>query len=165
MILGAPTDLSGAFMTNKRERQATILELIGERAVASQRELQRLLKQRGWGVTQATLSRDLRELGVGRVPTADGVRYALPDAGEADGGGAELAGLLPHLFVSVDGVSELLVLRTLPGGAQAVAEALDTEGWSEVLGTIAGDNTILLICQSSQARERVARRVRSLAGG
>ena len=151
-------------MTNKRERQAAILELIGERAVASQRELQRLLKQRGCDVTQATLSRDLHDLGVARVPTPEGVRYAMPDAGGDDGGGPELGGLLPHLFVSVDGVGELLVLRTLSGGAQAVAEALDTEGWSEVLGTIAGDNTILLICRSAQARDRVARRIRSLAG-
>jgi len=64
----------------------------------------------------------------------------------------------------LDGVGEMLVLRTVPGGAQPIAAALDGEGWSEILGTIGGDDTILIICRSVAARERVFRRLRSLAG-
>ena len=75
-----------------------------------------------------------------------------------------LDGLLPQLFDSVDGVSELLVLRTLPGGAQPIAEAIDAEGWPEIIGTIGGENTVLIICRSSQARARLSDRLRALAG-
>jgi transcriptional regulator of arginine metabolism len=149
-------------MANKRDRQATILELIRTRAVASQEELRKLLLQRGWDVTQATLSRDLRELRVARVPTGGGVRYA-PAAGQAEESRAALEALLPQLYAGVDGVRELVVLRTVRGGAQPIAEALDNEEWPEILGTIAGDDAILVVCRSSAARERVLRRLRTLA--
>lgn len=148
-------------MANKRERQATILELIRGREVSSQAELRRLLLQRGWDVTQATLSRDLRELRIGRMPTPSGARYA-PANGAAEESRAALAALLPQLFADVDGVRELAVLRTVRGGAQPIAEALDNEEWPEVLGTIAGDDAILVVCRSSAARERVVRRLRGL---
>ena len=147
---------------DKRQRQATIRELIEAHPVGSQEELRRLLRQRGWDVTQSTLSRDLREMRLARIPGADGTaRYAMPEGGDA--GQPRLEALLPHLFTQVDGVGELLVLHTHRGGAQPVAEALDNEEWPEVLGTIAGDDTILIICRSAAAREKVTRRIRSLA--
>ncbi|MDQ6827966.1 MAG: arginine repressor, partial [Gemmatimonadota bacterium] len=118
----------------------------------------------GWDVTQSTLSRDLREMRVGRVPTSDGaVRYSSPDAVSEDTSpGVER--ILAPLFKSVDGVGELIVLNTLPGGAQAVAEAMDTERWPDIVGTLAGDNTVLIICRSGAARERVTRQLHRLAG-
>ncbi|HJR43964.1 MAG TPA: hypothetical protein VJ812_17855 [Gemmatimonadaceae bacterium] len=150
-------------MSGKRERQATVRRLIEERPIASQEELRRLLRQRGWDVTQSTLSRDLREMRVGRIPTPDGgVRYGVPDAG-ADPGSPRLDALLPPLFVDADGVGELLVVHTHRGGAQPVAEAIDMEEWPELLGSIAGDDTILLICRSSAARQRLLSRLRALA--
>jgi transcriptional regulator of arginine metabolism len=151
-------------MGNKRERQGTIRELIVARPVSSQEELRRLLLQRGWDVTQSTLSRDLREMRVARVPEADGARYSITD-GPDDSGRPGLETLLPSLFSRVDGVGELVVLRTLPGGAQSVAVALDAEDYPDVLGTIAGDDTILIVCRSSAARERLVRRLASIAGG
>jgi transcriptional regulator of arginine metabolism len=151
-------------MANKRERQATILDLVRSKEVSSQEELRRLLRQRGWDVTQATLSRDLRELRIGRVPTPSGARYA-PANGGAEASRAALPGLMPQLFSNVDGVRELAVLRTVRGGAQPIAEALDSEQWPEVLGTIAGDDAILVVCRSSAAREKVMRRLRALAEG
>ena len=151
-------------MGNKRERQGTIRELIVARPVSSQEELRRLLLQRGWDVTQSTLSRDLREMRVARVPDADGSRYAITDAVE-ESGRPGLETLLPPLFSRVDGVGELVVLRTVPGGAQSVAVALDAETWPDVLGTIAGDDTILIVCRSSGARERLVRRLAAIAGG
>ena len=150
-------------MANKRERHDTILEIIDSRAVSSQEDLRKLLLQRGWDVTQATLSRDLRELRLARVPTPEGARYAVTD-GNIEESRAALDTLLPQLFLRVDGVSEMLVLRTVPGGAQPIAAALDGEVWSDILGTVGGDDTILIICRSVAARERVQRRLKSLAG-
>jgi transcriptional regulator of arginine metabolism len=149
-------------MANKRERQAVVLELIRRRDVGSQEDLRKLLLQRGWDVTQATLSRDLRELRIARVPTPDGARYAIADAETTDPR-ATLDTLLPQLFAGIDGVAELALIRTVRGGAQPIAEAMDKERWSEILGTIAGDDTILVVCRSGAARDRVVRRVRSLA--
>ena len=151
-------------MATKIERQTAILQLIGEHDVASQEELRTLLQKRGVSATQATISRDLRELGVVRVPSDDGARYALPErvVGEAI---PALETLLPQLFSGVDGVGELIVLRTLPSGAQPVSEAIDAAGWRDVLGTVAGENTILVICRSAQARVDVTNRLTELARG
>jgi transcriptional regulator of arginine metabolism len=151
-------------MRNKRERQTLILELVQARPVSSQEELRRLLAVRGWEVTQATLSRDLRDLGLARVTTEEGVRYVVPEALAEDSRPA-LDATLGQFFASVDGVSELIVLRTLPGGAQPVAEAIDAEGWPEVLGTIGGENTILVVCRSAEARTTVMDRLNRIAGG
>jgi transcriptional regulator of arginine metabolism len=152
-------------MANKRARQSTIRELIEAKEIGSQEELRRLLRQRGWDVTQATLSRDLQELGVARVSTPEGARYVLSTAASATGEGSPaLEAVLPPLFSSVDGVGEMVVIRTVPGGAQPIARAIDAESWPDILGTLAGDDTILLICRSAAARERLARRIRALAG-
>jgi transcriptional regulator of arginine metabolism len=149
-------------MANKRERQALILELVQAGSISSQEELRRLLAGRGWDVTQATLSRDLRDLGLARVTTEDGVRYVVPEA-RGDDASPALDATLAQFLSSVDGVGELIVLHALPGGAQPVAEAIDAEGWPEVLGTIGGENTILVVCRSAEARTEVTRRLREMA--
>ena len=150
-------------MANKRERQSAILEIVDSRIVSSQEDLRKLLLHRGWDVTQATLSRDLRELRLARVPTPEGARYAVTD-GTIEESRVALETLLPQLFLRIDGVSDMIVLRTVPGGAQPIAAALDGEGWPDVLGTIGGDDTILIVCRSGVARDRVLRRLKSLAG-
>ena len=113
-------------MPNKRARHAVIRELVESHPVSSQEELRVLLVRRGWDVTQSTLSRDLRELRLARVPTDDGVRYTLTDTGAGESR-MMLDALLPQLYNGVDGVGELLVLHTLRGGAQTIAEAIDEE--------------------------------------
>jgi len=140
------------------------MQLIRAHDVASHEALRKLLEARGFSVTQATLSRDLRELGVVRVPGDDGARYALPETvvGVAI---PSLGTLLPQLFSSIDGVGELIVVHTLASGAQPVSEAIDGAGWHEVLGTVAGENTILVICRSAQARQEVTLRLTELARG
>ena len=150
-------------MANKRERQSAILEVVETRAVSSQEDLRKLLLHRGWDVTQATLSRDLRELRLARVPTPEGARYAVTD-GTIEESRVALETLLPQLFLRIDGVSEMIVLRTVPGGAQPIAAALDGESWPDILGTIGGDDTILIVCRSGLARDRVVRRLKVLAG-
>ena len=149
-------------MTNKQDRQQAILQLIGSHQIASQEELKQLLATRGLVVTQATLSRDLRDLGVVRAPGEEGARYLLPEM-IADESKPSLEGLLPQLFSRIDGVGELLVLHTLPSGAQPVAEALDGQGWPEIIGTLAGENTVLIICRSGEARSQLTQRIVGLA--
>ena len=148
-------------MAKKAERHQAILELIGAKAIGSQRELEQALRKAGWDVTQATLSRDLRELGVVRTHTDEGARYV--PSGELGGDVPQLETLLPQLFDSIDGVGELLVLRTLPSGAQPIAEAIDAQAWPEILGTIGGENTILIICRSAAARDTVSKRLKEVA--
>ncbi|HEY5061445.1 MAG TPA: hypothetical protein VII52_07900, partial [Gemmatimonadaceae bacterium] len=124
-------------MSSKRDRQQAIRLLIGEHEVGNQEELRQLLVTRGWTVTQATLSRDLHDLGVVRAPRGDGTRYLLPQM-VADESKPALEMLLPELFSRIDGVGELIVLHTLPSGAQPIAEAIDSQGWLEIIGTLAG---------------------------
>jgi len=149
-------------MKAKNARQNSILQLIGSHDVSSQEELKHLLGERGLVVTQATLSRDLRELGIVRVPGENGTRYLLPEM-VVDEAKPSLDNLLPQLFSRVDGVGELIVLHTLPGGAQPISEAVDAQGWPEVIGTIAGENTILIVCRSSNGRVAVTDRLFTLA--
>jgi transcriptional regulator of arginine metabolism len=149
-------------MKAKNARQGAILQLIASHQISSQEELKQLLGTRGFVVTQATLSRDLRELGVVRVPGENGARYLLPEM-VVDEAKPALDNLLPQLFSRIDGVGELIVLHTLPGGAQPVSEAVDAHGWPEVLGTIAGENTVLIVCRSSEARADVTERLFRMA--
>jgi transcriptional regulator of arginine metabolism len=147
----------------KRDRHETIRSLVGSQAIGSQEELRQVLAERGFHVTQATLSRDLRDLGILRAPSSEGARYVLPQMLGADEGKPSLEMLLPELFDDLDGVSEMLVLHTLPGGAQPIAEAIDAQGWTEVIGTIGGENTILIICRSQAARLALSERLRAMA--
>lgn len=149
-------------MANKSSRHAAVLEITGSHAVGSQEELRLRLARRGVHVTQATLSRDLRELGLVRVPTDAGARYARQGT-LADEAKPSLGALLPQLFASISGVGELVVLRTVASGAQPISEAIDAENWPEILGTIAGENTILVVCRSGPARRTVVARLTDLA--
>jgi transcriptional regulator of arginine metabolism len=150
-------------MSAKRERQQAIRELVSTRPIGSQEELRQLLAERGWDVTQSTLSRDIRDLRIARVPSPAGVRYTAADGAAAEESRATLAALVPQLFQRLDFVRELLVVKTVVAGAQPISEAIDSEGNPDVLGTIAGENTILIICRSETARDRVAKRLLTLA--
>jgi transcriptional regulator of arginine metabolism len=151
-------------MTKKQARQAEILDLVAGHVIGSQEELRRHLLGRGMDVTQATLSRDIRDLGLARVSTEDGGRYVLPETLGEDGDKPLLGNLLPQLFSKIDGVGELIVLHTVRSGAQPIAEAIDQEEFDEVLGTIAGDDTILIVTRSAAARAALTRRLLELAG-
>jgi transcriptional regulator of arginine metabolism len=149
-------------VSTKRTRQHTIVQLVRTQRVRSQDELRRLLLERGFNVTQATLSRDLRELRVAKVPHAEGESY-YSIASDPEEMGPTLGRLLPHLFLSVEGVSNLIVVKTLTGSAQAVAEAIDIEEWPELLGTIAGDDTILIVLRDSDQRGEIIGRIGRIA--
>ena len=157
-----PVSAARILVSRKSERQDAILTLISSHSIASQEDLKRLMGERGWSVTQATLSRDLRDLGVMRAPTESGARYVLPEM-VGDDDKLSLDSVLPQWFSKIDGVGELIVLRTLPGGAQPIAEALDSEAWPEIIGTIGGENTVLIVCRSAAARATLTERITRLA--
>src|SRR5690606_909415 len=117
----------------KRERHDAIREIVQSHRVTSQEHLRELLGKRGVDVAQATLSRDIRELRLIKVPDADGTSPSTlpPEAWEQS---PPLQRLLPTLFVGAEGTGNLLVVKTLAGGAQVLAEALDWEEWPEILG-------------------------------
>ncbi len=142
---------------SKLVRHNRITELIGNEAIYTQEDLRNQLRRSGIHVNQATLSRDLRELGL--VKTVNG--YALPAAEEA--GGPPLPAvehLLREFVVDVREAENLLVLKTTPGSAQPVAAAVDSADWSEVVGTIAGDDTILIITAAKAICHKLATKVR-----
>ncbi len=159
-------------------RRQRIVELLARTRVRSQGELARLLATEGFEVTQGTLSRDLDELGAVRIRDADGVLvYAVPAEGgdhtprapgPARGRGlrdARLARLCEELLVSAEAAANLVVLHTPPGAAQFLASALDAAGAALVMGTIAGDDTVLVICRDSTGGSDVAATLLRLAEG
>jgi transcriptional regulator of arginine metabolism len=146
---------------SKRDRHKQILEVVRSHRITSQEALRELLHERGTEVTQATLSRDMRELRLVKVPGADGVGfYFSPEGWDST---PSLESLLPALFHSAEGVDHLLVVRTMKGGAQTVAAGIDWEEWPEVLGTLAGDDTILLILRDPAKLDEVKGRVEAMA--
>ena len=144
---------------SKPIRQQQILEVVTQRPVLNQEALRRQLAHRGLRVTQATLSRDLKELGL--VKTGQG--YALPSAVAA---GAlprpPLEHLLKEFVTEIREAQNLLVLRTNVGSAQPVALGLDAAQWPGIVGTVAGDDTILVISPTRKAAQSVAQRIREL---
>lgn len=152
-------------------RQARIVELLTHRVVHSQTELAALLADEGIEVTQATLSRDLDELGAVKLRGVNGGApvYVIPEDGSpvrgVVGGTARLARVLSELLVSADSSGNLAVLRTPPGAAQFLASALDRAALSEVVGTLAGDDTILVVAREPLTGEHLAGRIMALAKG
>lgn len=147
----------------KPQRHAVILELVRENRISSQEVLRELLSERGIEVAQATLSRDIRELGLVKVPDENGGSLYQVPPGVTDPM-PTLARLMPSLYMGADGVGNLLVLKTLIGGAQTIAVGIDWEEWPEVVGTIAGDDTVLIILRDARHRDDIVRRLEELAG-
>jgi transcriptional regulator of arginine metabolism len=144
----------------KSFRQSLVLELVDREAITSQEQLREQLRGRGIEVTQATLSRDIRDLGL--VKRAGDGAYRRPGAGEgpsdADAGVA-LRRAVAAFLRRVEAVQQLVVLRTDPGQAQPLAIALDRARIAEVVGTIGGDDTILVICRGDREAEQFTRRL------
>jgi transcriptional regulator of arginine metabolism len=162
----------------KAARQARVGELITGREVRSQAALVDLLAEEGIVVTQATLSRDLDELGARKVRAPDGTLiYAVGDAVEVSpppGRTGRLSRLAEELVTSCEAAGNLVVVRTPPGGAHLLASAVDGAGLTEVAGTVAGDDTVLLVCRiddpasdptGAVAASRLAERLLRLADG
>jgi transcriptional regulator of arginine metabolism len=135
----------------KLARHFAIKEILSNRQIASQDALRLELKKRGFAVTQATLSRDLKELGVGRVSSGEGAHYIL----QADSEVQILRPVVGTQVLSIKANESLIVIRTLPGCAGAVGEFLDAQNPGDIIGTIAGDNTLLVIPQSHHRTKHI----------
>lgn len=157
----------------KAARRSRIVELLEHHAVPNQARLAELLAADGLVVTQATLSRDLDELGAVKVPGADGSPvYAVPGEGgdsspvaaiADDAAVAKLAKIAGEVLVSADSSANLVVLRTPPGAAQYLASAIDHTVLTSVIGTVAGDDTVLLVTRAPDGGDEVAAAMLSLA--
>lgn len=143
---------------NKAQRHIKIREIISQYDIETQDELVDKLREAGFHVTQATVSRDIKELHLVKVPTPDGrYKYSLP-VDLRTNPQQKLKRMLVDSFVSIDHAENLIVLKTLPGNAQAVAALIDNLDWPEIMGTIAGDDTILIICKEKEKTGELARR-------
>src|SRR5664280_492054 len=151
----------------KQLRQREIRELLAQRLIRTQQELAAALRERGFRTTQATISRDVAELGLIKVTRAGTQAYALPPRlVEAEISGEDrLRKLFRDLPVEIREAGLLLVLVTLPGSAHAIAAALDRARWPEVAGTIAGDDTLFVACADRRALARLRGRLERLAAG
>jgi transcriptional regulator of arginine metabolism len=144
---------------SKSLRQKAILTALENGPVASQEDLQRVLRKHGFKVGQATLSRDIHELGLVKT----GVGYARPNGDSGyDPPLPPVSRLVREFVLEVRIAQNLLVVKTAVGSAQPVAAALDSEDWPEAVGTIAGDDTILIVCPDKKSAARLAARTQGM---
>jgi len=148
---------------SKTQRHSLILRILHAHDVTSQEMLRELLAEEGLAIAQGTLSRDIRELGLAKIPNASGtpVYTAPPDVVDPT---PRLARLLPPLYIGADGVGNLLIVKTVTGGAQPIAVAIDYEEWEEIVGTVAGDDTILLVLRDASHLPEIRHRLEQIAG-
>jgi transcriptional regulator of arginine metabolism len=148
-------------MMNKTLRQRAVLDALKHGSVASQEQLQRVLRKRGFKVGQATLSRDIRDLNLSKTPHGytlsngdNGAGLALPPVSR----------LVKEFVLDIRSAQNQLVIKTIVGSAQPVAAALDEADWPEVVGTIAGDDTILIVCPDKEDARKLAGRIEEMLG-
>lgn len=155
-----PTAPKPSAPVSRELRRQRIAELVRQRAVHSQFELVDLLGERGIAVNQATLSRDLRAMGLLKGPNG----YELPTEVQQDGSDPSVAlvSAVQSWLTGATAAENLVVLRTPVGGAQPLAIALDQAAWKEILGTVAGDDTILVVCRNTADARRVTRQLAEL---
>jgi len=152
----------------KRQRQAALLDAVRREPLGSQEQIRARLSQLGYDATQSTISRDLEELGLVRIRDGEGHhRYAeLADAASANGNHhvPSLQGLLREFALAVETSGNLVLVKTPPGAANAVAQGLDSTTLDGLLGTVAGDDTILVVATSGSAGRTLAASLREMAG-
>lgn len=159
MVIGAVKSTGGA----KLNRQRKILDIIREQVVCTQAELAAALREAGFNVTQATVSRDIKELGLIKVPAGENAfRYSMPQAPYLVRGERRLKRFFRDSVVKIDSSENLVIIKTQPGEAQGVASALDNVNWKEIIGTVAGDDTILVVIKPRRAVSTVLKRFAEL---
>lgn len=149
----------------KYNRHAKILDIIENYEIDTQDELAEKLREMGMDVTQATISRDIKELRLVKVLTSSGkYRYSVihSDSGNMND---RLLLIIKEAFVSCDYANNILVIKTLPGMAQAVAATMDSLGWNDIVGTIAGDDTVLIVCRAEKLAEDIMEKLTRMVRG
>ena len=146
----------------KSKRQNEIIEIISTADIETQEELAAALRERGYPITQATVSRDIRELRLIKVTSkSGGYKYAKPVRHEV-AVSERLTRIMADSLIHVEAAANLVVVKTLSGSANVAAEALDNLGWAEIIGTIAGDNTIFIAAKSNDEADIITARIRKM---
>lgn len=147
----------------KNRRQAAILDVVDQEAVRNQEQLRQRLAQRGFDVTQATLSRDIKELGLMKRSSDGAYQAAGAPASPPSSNLGTLGRALSEYLINIEPVQQLVVLKTGAGQAQMLAVAIDRARLDEVAGTLAGDDTILIIARDARNAQQVVKKLRDLA--
>ncbi len=143
---------------NKGQRHIKIREIITAHEIETQDDLVTKLRQAGVNVTQATVSRDIKELHLVKVPMQDGrYKYSLP-ADQRFNPLQKLKRAMADSFISIDRANNLVVMKTMPGNGNSVAVLIDNLDWEEIIGTICGDDTILIICKNEKEGQTIEHR-------
>ncbi|MFZ5814082.1 MAG: arginine repressor [Bacillota bacterium] len=146
----------------KARRQAKILELIKHHVIETQEDLAEALGRHGIPVTQATVSRDIKELQLNKVPTGDGrYRYAMPEEAPS-GSWDKRRRIFQESVLGVDWSLNLILVKSLSGTAPGVGSAIDHLGWPEIIGSVAGDDTVLVVVRPVEKTPEVAERIKGL---
>lgn len=146
----------------KEKRQAKILEIISQQPIATQEQLLQVLQLEGFSATQSTISRDIRELGLTKAPRDGQLVYTMVNGQQGSNLTDRMVRTLRNALLSIDYAGSLMVLKTFAGGAHAAAAALDRLGYDEIMGTLAGDDTILVILRDPAMAAEVAQRLSQL---
>lgn len=147
-------------------RQKKIAEIVRANRIETQEELAAALRDEGFSVTQATVSRDIKEMGLIKIPGDNNTSYyAVPGRDTVRYSEDRLKRLFINSVQYIDSSENLIIIKTLPGEAQGVASAVDQSGWPEIIGTVAGDDTILVIVKPKSMTAAVHQRFNQLAGG
>ncbi len=147
----------------KARRQMKILEIISTQVVETQEELAERLTEHGIQVTQATVSRDIKEMQLVKIPVGDGrYRYAQPDDPNLSGQSDRMLRIFRECILGMDYSDNLLVLSTIPATAAAVAEAVDGLRWKEIIGTLAGERMVFVACKPKESAPQLVERLNQL---
>lgn len=147
----------------KSERQARLLQVIREREISTQDELVASLNEAGMEVTQATVSRDIKELGIIKVSTGSGIQKYVPMERSGEAASGRLMKVFSEAVIQVDAAMNIVVIKTLPGMAQAGASALDSMRLPEIVGSIAGDDTVFIATRTVEQADALARLLNQVA--
>lgn len=147
----------------KIRRQMKILEIIEREPIATQEDLAEKLREAGFEVTQATVSRDIKELSLLKVPAGESnYRYGAPREARRVNNHERLRRIFSDTVLSIEHSENLIVIKTLPGNAMALASVLDAGNWSEIIGTVGGDDTILVVVKPKEAVDKVIKQLEEL---
>lgn len=143
----------------KKERHQLLRQLVEQEVIRKQEDFVEILQKKGIDITQATISRDIKELQLIKVPAQDGgYQYNLPPEMNYNVS-KKLARMMKDAFVSIDTQKELVLIKTLPGNAFALGNLIETASYQEVFGCVAGDDTVLVICRDTEKAESFQRRI------
>ena len=145
----------------KNARHVEILKLIHESKIEKQEDIVKKLNERGFAVTQATVSRDIRQLKLTKIAGEKGTSYYVESETPKNGDNRKIR-VFRDSFVSMDTACNMLVIKTHPGMAMAAAAVIDELGWDEIVGSIAGDNTIMCACRSNEDAEQAKKKFKDL---